>query len=283
MTAEIKSGLILSNGQTRQLPEYSIASGKGFGRIRTLRECIFAGQSTGVHTNGNTYTYDGVDFIAFRNDANGSSEITANGLKISRTASSVSPNSHGLYSPGDATNGGILYNTIGHSRFFRGNWQFWMRFYNLNIGSMTVTFTGAEVNGGYPYHGVSCRRYKSGLNAPASAGANAAVIYGPTNESQVTMTTSDTGYQGDVFCINMINPGLAEVFTGTWTGDWPTMNSMYFVGITNHFTGTNHSGTGGTTNTTFLRQFKLWQIHFFLGGTNVGDITIDRWRLTSFE
>lgn len=283
MTAIIRPGLVLSGGRKRQIPSGGIAYGKGFGRLRTLGEVVFAGQSTGVHTNGNTYTYDGVDFIAYRTDANGQTEINANGLKISRTASSVSPNAHGIYAPGDATNGGWIYQKVGMSRFHLGNWQFWLRFASTNIGSMTVAFAGAECNGGYPYHGVSCRRMKSGVNTPAAQGGNQAVIYGPTTESAVNMTSSDTGYQYDTLCINAISPVLFEVMCGSYGVGYPALNTMKMVGILNHLSATHHTGAHGTTTTTFLRDLKLWQVYLMLGGTNVGDVTIERIRLTSFE
>lgn len=282
MTAVSRGGLILDGGRKRQLPDSGIAVRKGLGSLRVIKEVVFAGQSTGVHTNGNSYVYDGVTWVAARTDANGQTEITADGLKLSRTASSVSPNYHALIAPGDGVSGGWTYQTIGMSRFIRGNWQWWVRYTNVNIGSMTTAFASTQVTGGYPYHGIDVRRYKSAVSTPATQGGNSLFTFGPASELGVTMTSSDTGYQYDTLCVNMINPCLWEVWTGQYSGGWPDMESMVHVGIANHLASTNHTGRGGTTNTTFLRDFKIWVTGFFLGGSNVGDYTVERFRFTEY-
>lgn len=283
MTAVARSALALSSGRLRPI---SVAGGpaygKGLGRLRTLKEVVFAGQTTGVHTNGATYVYDGVTFTAFRTDANGSTEITANGLKISRTVSSTAGNGHGLYAPGDASAGGWVYQTVGMGRFVRGNWQAWLRYQSISISSMGAAFAGFEVQGESLYHGFGARRDKTASSTPAAQGANQAVAYGPTSNGAVTMTTSDTGYQYDTFCIYMHSPVLAVVYTGQYSGGWPDLGSMVRVGTLNLMTGTNHTGRASTTATAFMRDFKLWQFYMFLYGVALGDVTVERIRLTEY-
>ncbi len=283
MTNNIKRGIVLNNGKKIEIPEDSIAVGKGFGSLNILGEVVFAGQSTGTHTNGNTYTYDNVDFIAYRTDSNGQTEITSNGLKISRNSSSVSPNYHGIYSPGNSNTGGWIYKKIGMSRFHRGNWQYWIRFYNINIGSMISAFTGGDCNGQHPYHGVSARRVKTGISTPATQGANQATIYGPISEKSVNMLNTDTGYQYDTLCISALSPVLFQVKCGVYDSGYPDFRSMINVGILNFMSNSHHVGAHDTTNVTFLRDLKLWQTMLLLGGTGEGDVTIERIRLTSFE
>lgn len=282
MTGVNTSGLIISSGRKKQLPANGIAEGKIVGRIRTLSEVAFIGQSVGVHTNGTTYTYDGVPFTAARTDTNGQSEITTNGLKLSRTASSVSPNYHALLSYGDSGVGGWLYQTIGLSRFIMGNWQFWVRYTNINIGSMSITFANTEMSGGYPYHGIAIRRTKTSISAPATQGGNSFNIYGPTTESITTMGSGDTGYQYDTLCIQALSPCLFMGWAGQYSGGWPDLDSMVLVGTANFLSSSYHVGRGGTTSTTFLRDLKLWHVGFSLGGTNVGDYTVERTRITEF-
>lgn len=282
MTAVSKAGLVLSGGRRAPMPTTGHAYGMWMGRIRTIKEIVFAGQTTGVHTNGAQYTYDGAQFTAYRTDANGSSEITASGLRIARTASSVTPNAHGIYLPGDASVGGWLYQNVGMERFHRGNWQVWLYFQNISIASMTATFTGFEISGGYPYHGGSARRQKTGGSTPASQGGNSANIYGPTTETNVTMTSSDTGYQYDTLCIHNINPWHRNVYAGQYSSGWPSLSSMVHVGFMNHMSSSHHVTRNGTSATTFMRDFKLWQLYIFLGGTNVGEVTVERVRVTEF-
>ncbi len=251
----------------------------GVGTLRVLKETVFAGITPTSYTNGNTYTIDGSAYVCTV-AGNGAVDMVATGLRL-RQGTTSSTNSQIM----KITNGGTgdFLSVVGESRFRRGKWGFWVRLasYDFTNGGTAVYAGGLVLNASGKW-GVGLRsRVKNFLGAPNSATGGIAADFwwqgaNPNPGSYPGVSTAD------VLLAYFRSPEIIDVYYGTYSGGWPTMEAMTLMGTiqmqTTQFISAANSGP------VIAATVDIW---FQVGGSAATSGTyeaiFDRWRITTWE
>ncbi|MDD5304299.1 MAG: hypothetical protein PHS14_14465 [Elusimicrobia bacterium] len=245
----------------------------GVGTLRTLKETTFAGITPAGYADASTTTIDGSDYTASVPSGGAAIDIVASGLRL-RMGSTPSFSIMTI-SPG-AT--GDFLSILGEARFRRGHWALWshMASYDYtNTSGVIRGVTGEVTMSGW---GVSLANRNRNLDgAPNSTTGGLAMFYtwgslqDPSSYPGVT--------SADVMCAYFRAPDIVDVYYGTWSSGWPTMESMTFLGTIRM----SPQGFVGNVNPIATSV----AIRFYIGGssstTGTYEIIIDRWRLTAWE
>ncbi|MEO8273488.1 MAG: hypothetical protein ABI620_05445 [Chloroflexota bacterium] len=271
------SNLTLATGVDLKFPDATVQTTAytGLGTLVVLKETVFAGIATASYTTGTTTTIDGCGYTCTIS-GNGTAAIVATGLRLQQGTTSGTGEQSMYVQPG---NTGDFASLVGEARFRRGRWASWVR-----LASYAYTNASGNVNGSmttsiaYPKWGVSLRRAKNLNGAPNTAtGGIAASFWWNGTEP---FTSSYPGVSTvDVWMAYHRSPEIADIYYGTYSGGWPTMESMTFMGSINMQT------TQFVANSTLIAANVFFG--FNLGGSAASsgtyELIFDRWRITTWE
>ncbi len=245
--------------------------------LRVLKETVFAGITPTSYTNGNTYTIDGSAYVCTV-AGNGAVDMVATGLRL-RQGTTSGTNSQIM----KITNGGSgdFLSLVGESRFRRGRWAFWVRLASYNFTNAgTQCYAGGLLLNSSGKWGVGLRSRQKNLNGcPNTAtGGIAADFWWNTNPSPSSYPGVSTA---DVLCAYFRSPEVVDVYYGTYSGGWPTLESMSLMGTIQMQTA---QWVSVASSNVVAATVDLW---FQVGGSAASSGTyeaiFDRWRLTTWE
>lgn len=244
--------------------------------LRVIKETVFAGLGAASYSNGTTTTIDGCGYsctIA----GNGAVDMVATGLRLRQGTTGSTGFQIMSIAPGNTGNFASL---LGEARFRRGKWAVWTR-----LASYDFTNTSGQVLGviGELAHltgtkwAISHRRNRNAQGAPNTTTGGLAIDYW-WNGSDINPSSYFGVSSADVICTLVRSHDQMDVYYGTYSGGWPTLESMTFWGTI------RASAAGWVANTPTAAGVS---IRFYLGGSSASsgtyEIVIDRWRLTTWE
>jgi hypothetical protein len=250
----------------------------GIGTLHTLKETIFAGITPASYADGSTTTIDGSGYTAVV-PTGGAADIVAAGLRL-RLGTTSGANFTSMDIASGAT--GDFTSIVGEPRYRRGRWAMWVR-----LASYDYTNASTYARGMYEVAnsrlGVRLMRTKNYLGSPATATGGLAYDYWWNGSIQSTSSYSSIGVSSaDVWMAYFRTPYVADIYIGTYSSGWPTMESMTLVG-TFWMPGSTAFLAGSSSGMTTAG----FHIQFLLGDaaatTGTYEIVFDRWRLTTWE
>jgi hypothetical protein len=246
------------------------------GTLRTLKETVFAGITPASYTNGNTYTIDGSGYTCTIG-GNGTSAIVAAGLQLRSGTTSGTGNGAIMQITHGAT--GDFNSIVGEARFRRGRWGFWTHRASYDFTNASGTAYARSQVGSTTAWLVTTGREKNMNGTPNTAtGGNACDYY--WNTSTPTAVCYPGVSTADVMLTYYRTPEIMDVYMGTWSSGWPTMESMTLIGTIN-MQAAGFVGTGGAPTATPV------DFLFYVGGSSASsgtwEIVFDRWRITTWE
>lgn len=259
------------------------------GLMTVHHETIFKGMATGTFTAGDYRLDDGILYNVSRPAGAGVVEITTSGLHITQ---GTSAESHLQIIPASQPDGlSIFYQKLGADVCRRGRFAFWSHVDSYVLASSLdwtyVCYWGC----GYPAHYGGVRRARNTQGAPNNSTGAYTVwsAFNGTDTANVLSANAEIGDNGttthngteDVICVFFHNSMLFDVYYGTWNGDWPAFEDMKF--------GFRVDQAAAMTTMGWQvkhRDPKVWILQVGGGGQGYHtgtEITIDRWRLTSWN
>jgi hypothetical protein len=252
--------------------------------LRTLKETVFAGIATTGYSNASVTTIDGCDYTC--GVATGAAvDMVATGLRIRRGTTSAATTGYMEIKSG-ATNGSFV-SLLGETRFRRGRWGLWVRaasydFANTGSGTafagIAAWSTAASAKWGF----VLYSRCRNQNGAPSTTTGGIAC-----DTWMLGSAAGASSYPGvstaDVLCAVVTGLSTVDVYYGTYSSGWPTMESMTLMG---RLSGTaSGAWLGAATSNPAAATVDLL---FEYGGavntsTGTSEIIFDRWRITSWE
>jgi hypothetical protein len=258
--------------------------GPGPGVLRTLKETVFAGIATTGYSNGSTYTIDGCDYTCAV--ATGAAvDMVATGLRIRRGTTSGATTGY-MWIKSNATNGSFV-SLLGETRFRRGRWGLWVRaasydFANTGSGTafagLAAWVTAASAKWGFALY--SRERNANGTPSTTTGGI-------ACDSWMLGSAAAASSYPGvstaDVLCAVVTGLSTMDVYYGTYSSGWPTMESMTLMG---RLSGTaSGAWLGAATSNPTAGAMDL--LFHYGGGVSTGsgtsEIIFDRFRITSWE
>jgi hypothetical protein len=251
----------------------------GIGTLRTLKETVFAGITPASYANGSTTTIDGSAYTAVVAGTGTAIDMVATGLRIRHGTGAGSPS---MTVAAGAT--GNFMSIVGEPRFRRGRWAYWSRMASYdftNTSAATMGYSGPSA--AYPLWGVALlSRGRGAYGTPATTTGGIAVT-GWYNNVDLNILT---GYPGvstaDVLCAYFRSPQTVDVYYGTYSSGWPTMESMTLMGTlqmqTTAFSPAALSGPAIAGSVTL--PFTLYP---GVSTSGTYEIIWDRWRITTWE
>lgn len=245
--------------------------------LRVIKETVFAGITPASYTNGNTYTIDGCGYTCTV-AGNGAVDMVATGLRL-RQGTTSSTNSQIMKIVNGGT--GNFASLLGEARFRRGRWAFWVRMASYDFtNTSTTAFGGAFVLNSASKWGVSLRnRCRNMLGAPNTTTG------GIGCEFWWTAYVGPSSYPGvstaDVLCAYFRSPEVVDVYYGTYSGGWPTLESMTLMGTIQMQTSQFIAAASAQPKAS---DVDIWfQVGGSAASTGTYEIIFDRWRLTCWE
>lgn len=190
----------------------------------TLKETVFAGLTPQSFSTGTTTTLDGSGYTCTLT-GNGAADIVASGLRLRQGTTSGA----GFQTMAIATgNTGPFVSYVGEGRWRRGSWAFWTR-----LASYDFTNTSAQVFGviGELAHltglrwGISHRKNRNANGAPNTTVGGSCWDYF-WNGIDISVNSYFGISSADVICTYVRCPDMVDIYIGTYSGGWPTMESM---------------------------------------------------------
>lgn len=263
----LRAPLVLKSGKLAELPSTDALSPGYEGRMHSVLETVFAGQSTGNFTNGQTVTYDGVDYAAVV-QTGATVGIVASGLKLTGNGTG-GVESNFAFKTGQ--NG--IVGLIGQERFRRGRFGIWHRIasYDWSAGTASYAFLGSNTN--YPNHGAIMGRARNTQGCPntAAGGVFCQTWWNGSANNVATGTASD-----DVQLLYWDTPFRCLFLSGTYSGGWPDMENMTVLAMANLLTSVNLAASASN-----FKDGSTWCPYWVAAANNAGmNWVIDRWRVT---
>ncbi len=269
--------------------------GVDYHNLVTLKETIFAGLAHG-YLDGADYTDynalgDGISYEIYRSNAGGTHTINIDASGLTLTGNPSATRQWLRINPGGAGSGSI-YDVVTPARFRRGAWGIWQYRSSYDF-SQATTFAECHlavgVRGGTYGALYNTAPYLFGaLRAKNQWGAPATTAGGLSFGRQFgngTLSTQTVGAStNNVTLLYVRNPYRIDVYFGTWSSGWPTMESMVWAGTIDM--------AGGfyameATSGNYLADLSAWAVYFELDGVIAGgqtiNTTLDRWRVTTWE
>ena len=246
--------------------------------LRVLKETVFAGVATTSYSNGSTYTIDGSVYTC-QVVSSGAVDMVATGLRIRQGTTGSTGSSHMKIVNG-AT--GDFLSIVGEARFRRGKWGLWTRMASWDYTNAgTTCFGGTLAIYAAGKWGVGLRsRVKNLLGAPNSATGGIASDFWWT--TAVTTATYPGVSTADVLLAYFRTPTDVDIYYGTYSGGWPTMESMTLMATMQMQT--TQTVTAANSGPVIAATVDLW---WQMGGSSATsgtyEIIFDRWRITSWE
>lgn len=247
------------------------------GTLRTLKETVFAGITPTSYTNGNTYTIDGSVYTCTV-AGNGTVDMVATGLRL-RQGTTSSTNSQIMKITNGAT--GDFASIVGEARFRRGRWGMWIRLASYDFTNAgTVAYSGMLALNSSGKWGVGLRSREKNLNgAPNTAtGGIAADFWWNTNPNPSSYPGVSTA---DVLLAYFRTPTVVDIYYGTYSSGWPTMESMSLMGTIQMQT--SQWVAVASSNVTAATVDLWFQVGGSAATTGTYEVIFDRWRITTWE
>ncbi|MDD5305604.1 MAG: hypothetical protein PHS14_21095 [Elusimicrobia bacterium] len=277
-------GFIVSGAVAGQALDASGAGAiwPGIGTLRTIKETVFAGITPASYSNGTTTTIDGCGYTCVV-AGNGAVDMVATGLRLRRGTTSGSTASSMTITHG---NTGDFVTLLGETRFRRGRWALWIRMASFDYTNTASgnTWAGLAATIAYPRWGFQLRSRTRSLNGTPNTSTGGVSF----NHWMFGTDPAVSSYPGiatpDVLCAFVQDLSYVDVYYGTYSSGWPTIESMTLMG---RMTGYN-SGTWVTGGVSTPISAALVDLLFEFGGaastsTGTAEIIWDRWRLTAWE
>lgn len=255
--------LVLKNGRIVELPSTDLLDPGLEGNLQTVWETSFAGMATQSFTNATPVSLDGITWDPTI-PAPATIAIDANGLKF--TASNVSESYFGMRSS--------VVSFIGADRWRRGRWGLWSHMAAYDFSFASTAYALANPSPNYPYHGLAFGRARTHLGTPnTSAGGIGFQTWWNNTSTSYNYGASSA----DVFLHYARSPWEFDLYVGTYSGGWPTMESMTLGGLC-RFIG---AGPGLVITSNNNKDGASWYPYFTFAGNHTSmTATWARMRLT---
>lgn len=255
---------------------------------RTLHETVFTGMATSTFTSGQVVTLSDGFTYGIGIPTGGSVAITTSGLKHQHPSTStetscvITPANNGGYS--------VFHHVLGPGRLRRGRWGLWCRVseYAMVASAWHYLLIWGTA---YPNSYGGLRRARNQQGAPnndtgslvawiGSGGTDSYGILGASSESSSTTNNAHNAAE-DCACIYFHNSTLWDIYYGSWSNGWPSLDNMTFGLRVNTMPTRNDMD-----DALYMRDPKIWNLGCGGGGysSNTGNtLTLDRWRITVWE
>ena len=250
----------------------------GVGTLRTLKETVFAGITPASYTTGTTTTIDGCGYTCTV-AGNGASDLVATGLRLRNGTTSGTAKTRMSIAAG---NTGDFNSIVGEARFRRGQFAFWFHMASYNYTNTSGVIAGSvNVSGTYPKWGVSLRQNRNVNGAPNTTTGGIGMSFW-WNGTEPSVSSYPGVSTADVWMVFFRTPQVADVYYGTWSSGWPTMESMTLMGNiqmqTSQFVAA--SGTGPVIASQVNIDFA---VEGSAATSGTYEMIFDRWRITTWE
>lgn len=248
------------------------------GTLRTLKETVFAGITPASYANGSTTTIDGSGYTCSL-AGNGTADIVATGLRIRKGTTGTTEDMMAI-NPG---NTGDIPSIIGEARWRRGQYAIWSHLASYDYTNASNNIYGSfEFGTAYPKWGVVLRRNKNQQGAPNTATGGLGFTWWWNGDANVASYPGVT--TADVWMAFFRTPWDVDLYYGTWSSGWPTMEAMTLWATLQMRNSTTTLIAGQNTMTPFLAStHMLFQLGGAVATTGTFEIIFDRWRVTAWE
>jgi hypothetical protein len=251
------------------------------GILRTLKETVFAGITPASYTNGNTYTIDGCAYTATV-PGNGAIDMVATGLRMRRGTTGGTAGEFFDIVPGATGN---FASIVGEARFRRGRWGVWSRIasYDFTNTASGNTWAGLAIVTTYPKWGIQNRNRARAINGAPNTTTGGIAFDHWLGGSDINPNSYPGVSTADVILTYFRSFDSIEVYYGTYSGGWPTMESMTLMGRVNA-----GSVSWLSAATSSAGNAALVDMYFEFGSaapatTGTFEVIFDRWRITTWE